>query len=185
MQSWMHVTRINAIGKYNVSIDASKINSELESKVPNNIQAIAHNYNHLHEQPTVFYAVALALAVVGDNHPYTIKAAWTYVGLRVGHSLYQVFVNRVLVSCLSFFFLFRFLFSGGDRREDGFGLTFRVIDTLSNLLEQFGCRCWAVGSSCDACVLESCLRVRKGGEIGEGWLYDLVLSIQEIFCLYH
>lgn len=103
MQSWMHVTRINAIGKYNVSIDASKINSELESKVPNNIQAIAHNYNHLHEQPTVFYAVALALAVVGDNHPYTIKAAWTYVGLRVGHSLYQVFVNRVLVSLFLFF----------------------------------------------------------------------------------
>lgn len=61
-----------------------------------------------------------------------------------------------------------------------------MIDTISNLLEQFGCRCWAVGSSCDACVLESCLRVRKGGE-GEigGWLYDLVLSIQEIFCLYH
>lgn len=182
MQSWMHVTRINAIGKYNVSIDASKINSELESKVPNNIQAIAHNYNHLHEQPTVFYAVALALAVVGDNHPYTIKAAWTYVGLRVGHSLYQVFVNRVLVSCV--FSLPSFL--GGS--EGGWfwaDFSSRVIDTLSNLLEQFGCRCWAVGSSCDACVLESCLRVRKGGEIGEGWLYDLVLSIQEIFCLYH
>lgn len=129
MQSWMHVTRINAIGKYNVSIDASKINSELESKVPNNIQAIAHNYNHLHEQPTVFYAVALALAVVGDNHPYTIKAAWTYVGLRVGHSLYQVFVNRVLVSFFLFFgfwfsFFPLFLFFAGNRREEGFGLTF-------------------------------------------------------------
>lgn len=133
MQSWMHVTRINAIGKYNVSIDASKINSELESKVPNNIQAIAHNYNHLHEQPTVFYAVALALAVVGDNHPYTVKAAWTYVGLRVGHSLYQVFVNRVLVSFFSFLwflgFLFfpLFLFCAGNRREDGFGLTFFLV----------------------------------------------------------
>lgn len=181
MQSWMHVTRINAIGKYNVSIDASKINSELESKVPNNIQAIAHNYNHLHEQPTVFYAVALALAVVGDNHPYTVKAAWTYVGLRVGHSLYQVFVNRVLVSFSFFFSLFWGGSEGGWFWADFFS---RVIDTLSNLLEQFGCRCWAVGSSCDACVLKSCLRVRKGGKI-RGWLYDLVLSIQEIFCLYH
>lgn len=86
-----------------------------------------------------------------------------------------------------FFFPFFFLFFGGDPEGGWFWADFfsRVIDTLSNLLEQFGCRCWAVGSSCDACVLEICLRVRKGGEIGEGWLYDLVLSIQEIFCLYH
>ena len=98
MQAWMHITRINAIGKYNVSLDAGKINQELEQKVPNNIQAIAHNYNHLHEQPTVFYAVALALAVAGDTHPYTLKAAWTYVGIRIFHSLYQTFVNQVLVS---------------------------------------------------------------------------------------
>lgn len=78
----------------------------------------------------MFYAVALALAVVGDNHPYTIKAAWTYVGLRVGHSLYQVFVNRVLVGCVFSFLwflvpLFYFLpLFWGDQREDGFGLTF-------------------------------------------------------------
>lgn len=94
----MHVTRINAIGKYNVSIDAGKINQDLEQKVPNNIQAIAHNYNHLHEQPTVFYAVALSLIAAGDTHDYTVKAAWTYVGIRIFHSLYQVLVNKVLVS---------------------------------------------------------------------------------------
>ncbi|GIZ43829.1 hypothetical protein CKM354_000704200 [Cercospora kikuchii] len=96
MQAWMHVTRINAIGKYNVSIDAGKINQDLEQKVPNNIQAIAHNYNHLHEQPTVFYAVALSLIAAGDTHDYTVKAAWTYVGIRIFHSLYQVLVNKVL-----------------------------------------------------------------------------------------
>ncbi|PPJ60749.1 hypothetical protein CBER1_02373 [Cercospora berteroae] len=96
MQAWMHVTRINAIGQYNVSIDAGKINQELEQKVPNNIQAIAHNYNHLHEQPTVFYAVALSLIAAGDTHDYTVKAAWTYVGIRIFHSLYQVLVNKVL-----------------------------------------------------------------------------------------
>lgn len=94
----MHVTRINAIGKYNVSIDAGKINQDLEQKVPNNIQAIAHNYNHLHEQPTVFYAVALSLIAAGDTHDYTVKAAWTYVGIRIFHSMYQVLVNKVLVS---------------------------------------------------------------------------------------
>lgn len=98
MQAWMHTTRIFAIGKYNVSIDAGKLNADLEAKVPNSIQAIAHNYNHLHEQPTVFYAVALALAMADDRHDYTLNAAWTYVGIRVLHSLYQVYVNEVLVS---------------------------------------------------------------------------------------
>lgn len=72
----------------------------------------------------MFYAVALALAVVGDNHPYTIKAAWTYVGLRVGHSLYQVFVNRVLVSCVSFFLLF--LVFWGDSERGWFWADFLV-----------------------------------------------------------
>lgn len=98
MQAWMHVTRVNAIGQYNVSLDPAKLNSDLEAKVPNSIQAIAHNYNHLHEQPTVFYAVALSLALAGDDHPYTVNAAWTYVGMRIFHSLYQTLVNKVLVS---------------------------------------------------------------------------------------
>lgn len=97
----MHVTRIRAIGQYNVSLEPGEINQELERKVPTDIQAIAHNYNHLHEQPTVFYAVALSLAFAGDTHPYTLKAAWTYVGIRIFHSLFQVFVNKVLVSLLS------------------------------------------------------------------------------------
>lgn len=56
------------------------------------------SYNHLHEQPTVFYAVTLALAILGDNHPYTLQAAWTYVGLRIVHSVFQSLVNKVMVS---------------------------------------------------------------------------------------
>lgn len=55
------------------------------------------SYNHLHEQPTVFYAVTLALAILGDNHPYTLQAAWTYVGLRIVHSVFQSLVNKVMV----------------------------------------------------------------------------------------
>lgn len=113
----------------------------------------------------MFYAVALALAVVGDNHPYTVKAAWTYVGLRVGHSLYQVFVNRVLVSCV-FFFVFSFL-GGGDQREDSSGLTFSCDrhafkSSLAVRLSLLGCGV-VLRRLCSRKLLES---AKKGGDRG-------------------
>lgn len=142
----MHVTRINAIGKYNVSIDAGKINQDLEQKVPNNIQAIAHNYNHLHEQPTVFYAVALSLIAAGDTHDYTVKAAWTYVGIRIFHSLYQVLVNKVLVSRV-----FKETHSSGRFSRQRLTI---VVDPIPDLRQQLPRHCWNDCSSCDSGLLD-------------------------------
>lgn len=34
---------------------------------------------------------------VGDDHPNTVKAAWTYVGARIVHSIFQSTVNKVMV----------------------------------------------------------------------------------------
>ena len=57
----------------------------------------AHNYNHLMEQPTIFYAIVLALAIMGLDHPINVALAWGYVGLRVAHSIVQATVNIVAV----------------------------------------------------------------------------------------
>jgi hypothetical protein len=57
----------------------------------------ADNYNHLMEQPTQFYATALALAVLGDASSWSLGLAWAYVALRVVHSLWQVLVNNIQV----------------------------------------------------------------------------------------
>ncbi|GIZ43762.1 hypothetical protein CKM354_000697700 [Cercospora kikuchii] len=97
MEAWMYATRIPAISKYNVSVDPEKVKDDMNTKIPVAIRQIADNYNHLHEQPTVFFAVALALAVVGDDHPNTVKAAWTYVGARIVHSVFQSLVNKVMI----------------------------------------------------------------------------------------
>src|SRR3546814_1893233 len=64
--------------------------------VPGEEQWKAHNYNHLMEQPTVFYAVAIALAVGGIGGGLNAQIAWAYVGLRILHSLIQATVNRVM-----------------------------------------------------------------------------------------
>ena len=62
----------------------------------------AHNYNHLHEQPTVFYAVALLLALIGWGDGMNALIAWIYVGLRITHSLVQATANVVMVRFVLF-----------------------------------------------------------------------------------
>jgi len=57
---------------------------------------VADNYNHLMEQPTVFYATAISLALIGQGNGLNATIAWAYVGLRVAHSLVQVLSNRVI-----------------------------------------------------------------------------------------
>jgi hypothetical protein len=57
----------------------------------------AHNYAHLMEQPTLFYALVLALALMGFDHRMNVILAWTYVVLRVAHSLVQIFYNDLRI----------------------------------------------------------------------------------------
>ena len=104
MWLWMYATRIPAMGA--AKIDSKSLvggtGKDLDGKLPEKIQWIAHNYNHLHEAPTVFYAVALALALIGQGDGLNAKLAWAYVALRVVHSLVQATVNRVMIRFLLF-----------------------------------------------------------------------------------
>lgn len=62
----------------------------------------AHNYAHLHEQPTLFYAIVLALVAMGDGAEINLMLAWAYVALRIIHSLWQATVNVVKIRFLLF-----------------------------------------------------------------------------------
>ncbi|MDK2761240.1 MAG: MAPEG family protein [Sphingopyxis sp.] len=98
MWIWMYATRIPAMNR--AKIDAAKLvggtGKSLDEILPQEVQWKAHNYNHLMEQPTVFYAVALALAIGGVGGGLNAQIAWAYVGLRILHSLIQATVNRVM-----------------------------------------------------------------------------------------
>ena len=72
--------------------------------MPAKIQWSADNYNHLMEQPTLFYAAALCAAIMGIGDGLNLTLAWTYVGLRIAHSLVHATVNIVLLR-FSLFFL--------------------------------------------------------------------------------
>jgi|SRR5438309_9356401 len=76
--------------------------ADLEAKYPGSAHWPAHNYQHLMEQPTIFYAIVLALVLMGFDHPINVYLAWAYVGLRVVHSVVQSTVNIVRIRFLIF-----------------------------------------------------------------------------------
>ena len=97
MWIWMYATRLPAMKRAGL-LDQPMIGgtgASLAPKLPTSVQWKADNYNHLMEQPTVFYAVALSLALLGAGDSLNAMIAWAYVGLRIAHSLVQVTVNRV------------------------------------------------------------------------------------------
>lgn len=98
MWFWMYATRIPALSAAGVNPDELVLDPDksLDSVLPPQVQWKAHNYNHLHESPTVFYAVAITLALLHRGDGVAAQIGWVYVGLRVTHSLVQATVNRVM-----------------------------------------------------------------------------------------
>ena len=98
MMLWMVVTRLPAMKAKGLTLGNVPAGSRgvgLDGVVADSAQWKAHNYNHLMEQPTVFYAVALTLALLHSGGGYNLWLAWAYVGLRVLHSLIQATTNVV------------------------------------------------------------------------------------------
>ena len=98
MGIWMYATRIPAMNARNIDPDTLANDPEvtLDRVLPPQVQWKAHNYNHLHEAPTVFYAIAIVLAIVGQGDGLNAVLAWVYVGLRVIHSLVHATVNKIV-----------------------------------------------------------------------------------------
>ena len=97
MLLWMYATRIPAMMKAGVDLKnrVGGQGKDLDSILPPEVQWKAHNYNHLMEQPTLFYAASLLLIVTNCTSPIAPVAAWAYVGLRILHSLVQSTSNRI------------------------------------------------------------------------------------------
>lgn len=103
MWLWMYVTRIPAIQKQRMRLDPQAPRGEQMSQLPAAVRWKADNYNHLMEQPTIFYAIALALALMELGGGTNLQLAWVYVGLRVVHSIQQAVWNKIEVRFGLFF----------------------------------------------------------------------------------
>jgi len=96
MWAWMYATRIPAMGKANIEPDDARHPGSL-NVLPSNVRSVADNYNHLHEQPTIFYALCFYLALSGGADGLAVNLAWAYVLLRVLHSFVQSLGNKVML----------------------------------------------------------------------------------------
>jgi hypothetical protein len=97
MWAWLYATRIPAINKAKIKFDPAQPQEEFNAQIPAKVRWKADNYNHLMEQPTLFYAITLTLALVGEGDGLNAQLAWAYVAIRVIHSLVQASVNIILL----------------------------------------------------------------------------------------
>ena len=93
---WMYATRIPAMQRAKVDPQSAQHPGALSS-LPSEVKRVADNYNHLFEAPTVFYAMVLAIVLMGHADYWHMVAAWAYLVLRALHSLTQATFNRVVV----------------------------------------------------------------------------------------
>ena len=96
MWFWMYLTRIPAILKMRMKLDAYAPRGEQMNTLPSEVRWKADNYNHLMEQPTIFYATVIVLALIGEGHGLNLQLAWAYMILRVLHSFMQATVTIVM-----------------------------------------------------------------------------------------
>ena len=96
MLAWMYAVRIPAIGKAGIDPATAKEPTALDA-LPLGVRQVAYNYNHLMEQPTLFYALVVYSYLAGQQNTVNLVLAWAYVAIRIVHSLVQATINAVLV----------------------------------------------------------------------------------------
>lgn len=105
MLFWMAGTRLPAMSK--IGIDLSKAvggrGVDIDPNVPPAVAWKSHNYAHLMEQPTIFYATVMILAIAGAATPVLVAFAWGYTIIRIIHSLWQATINKVNIRFVLFF----------------------------------------------------------------------------------
>jgi hypothetical protein len=66
------------------------------SKLPAPARFAAENYNHQFEAPVLFYALCIGAMATGLGSDMSVFFAWTYVGLRIVHSLIHITYNKIM-----------------------------------------------------------------------------------------
>ena len=96
MWVWLYATRIPAVRAARIDlVQVSRTGGQLD--LPPDVTRVADNYNHLHEQPTLFYALALAAQLASAVDSASVSLAWVYVALRIVHSFVQATRNVIIV----------------------------------------------------------------------------------------
>ncbi len=105
MLFWLAGTRLPAMSKIGMDLKSAAPGGrgqDIDPNVPPTVAWKSHNYAHLMEQPTLFYATVMILAISGGATDMSVYLAWGYTGLRIIHSIWQATVNTVSIRFLFF-----------------------------------------------------------------------------------
>jgi uncharacterized MAPEG superfamily protein len=104
MLFWMAGTRLPAMKKVGIDLGTAVGGRgvDIDPNVPPSVAWKSHNYAHLMEQPTIFYATVMMLAIAGAATPLMVSFAWGYTIIRIMHSLWQATINKVSVRFVLF-----------------------------------------------------------------------------------
>lgn len=100
----LYVYRLPAIFKLKLNPKKVAVKNTEEfhreiSKLPAEVIQVGDNYNHLMEQPTLYYAMIVYIYLYEEgkyrSDSSLLVLAWSYVALRIVHSLIQMFYNEV------------------------------------------------------------------------------------------
>ena len=97
MWLWMYATRIPAMQRAGIDPQEAAHPGAWASRIPSRVRGVADNHNHLHEQPTIFYALMFVAALTAGGDATSLYLAWAYVGSRILHSLVQATINKVML----------------------------------------------------------------------------------------
>lgn len=106
MLLWMAGTRLPAMKKVGIDLGSAVGGRgvDIDPNVPPSVAWKSHNYAHLMEQPTIFYATIMILAIANAATPTLVALAWGYTVIRILHSIWQATINKVNIRFMLFLF---------------------------------------------------------------------------------
>jgi len=97
MWVWLYATRLPAMQRHGIAPQEARHPGSVADRMPEHARSVADNYNHLHEQPTIFYALMFFIVLTGGGDSTALALAWGYLVLRVVHSVVQATINLVVL----------------------------------------------------------------------------------------
>ena len=95
-------SRLAPIIKYWGNLQFAEHSEDLRPQLPKPLRLITENYNHIFEQPTLFFATCAYIYMAGQTDGLHVVFAWAYVGLRLLHTITQVTLNNVTLRVTCF-----------------------------------------------------------------------------------
>lgn len=91
----MVVCRSKALGPHSDKMDELSNRHTMAPYIIGAARRVSDNYNNLLEQPVLFYALCLTIAVGGLTDKSHLWLAWGYFALRVAHSAIHCSYNKM------------------------------------------------------------------------------------------